>query len=176
MSDTTSSNDTPAFEAISLGARLASSGGFMVLYREGMALVEQTAEYLDSAGRKESADLPRESSMLYGAESMRLTTRLMQLASWLLLQRAVNDGEISASYAYEEKQKVTFSPSPSARGGPGWSELPDTLRALIARGDVLFDRVVKLDKLDRGQVDATSDATNHVGQQMNMLRAAFARD
>lgn len=176
MSDTPSTDDNSAFEAISLGARLASSGGFMVLYREGMALVEQTAEYLDSDGRRQSTGLPREASLLYGAESMRLTTRLMQLASWLLLQRAVNDGEISAAYAYEEKQKVTFSPSPSARGGPGWSDLPDTLRGLIARGDVLFDRVVKLDKLDRGQIDTSADVPNHVGQQMNMLRAAFAKD
>ena len=28
-------------------------------------------------------------SVLYAAESMRLTTRLMQMASWLLLQRAI---------------------------------------------------------------------------------------
>ena len=34
---------------------------------------------------------------------MRLTTRLMQLASWLLLQRAVNEGEITAENARTEK-------------------------------------------------------------------------
>ena len=48
---------------------------------------------------------------------MRLTTRLMQLASWLLLQRAVNEGELSAENARSEKEKVKFSATPSERGG-----------------------------------------------------------
>ena len=56
---------------------------------------------------------------------MRLTTRLMQLASWLLLQRAVNEGELSAENARLEKEKVKFSGTPAERGGPGYAELPD---------------------------------------------------
>ena len=45
----------------------------------------------------------RSASLRYATESMRLTTRLMQLASWLLLQRAVNDGEMSAEQAQPRK-------------------------------------------------------------------------
>ena len=37
---------------------------------------------------------------------MRLTTRLMQLASWLLLHRAVKEGEMSLAQANKEKTKV----------------------------------------------------------------------
>ena len=37
---------------------------------------------------------------------MRLTTRLMQLASWLLLQRAVNEGDLSVEQASHERSKV----------------------------------------------------------------------
>ena len=37
---------------------------------------------------------------------MRLTTRLMQLASWLLLHRAVNEGEMTLAQASKEKKKV----------------------------------------------------------------------
>lgn len=173
MNDPTSTQDKPASAAISLGSRLTSSQGFLTLYRDGMGLVEETAAYLDSNGRKECLHLPREASLLYGAESMRLTTRLMQLASWLLLQRAVNDGEITAEHAREEKQKVTFSPLPEERGGPGWEELPEALKSLIERGDVLFKRVVKLDALDRGEIDTGSHVPNQVNAQMNMLRAAF---
>ena len=39
---------------------------------------------------------------------MRLTTRLMQLASWLLLHRAVKEGEMSLQ-ANKEKTKVKLS-------------------------------------------------------------------
>ena len=52
---------------------------------------------------------------------MRLTTRLMQLASWLLLQRAVNDGEMSDEQARLEKAKVKLNGLATAtrRGGLG---------------------------------------------------------
>jgi len=58
-------------------------------FQEGMALVEETASYLDGPGRQESKSLERRLALGYAGESMRLTTRLMQVASWLLVQRAV---------------------------------------------------------------------------------------
>src|SRR5258705_6592447 len=92
-------------QPVSFGARLAASQSFSTLFREGMKLVEETASYLDGAGRKESKKLDRSSSLCYATESMRLTTRLMQLASWLLLHRAVNEGEMSLAQANKEKTK-----------------------------------------------------------------------
>src|SRR5262245_58194103 len=70
---------------VSFGERLAASQAFTALFREGMALVEETAAYLDGDGRQEAKALPRSAALAYATESMRLTTRLMQLASWLLL-------------------------------------------------------------------------------------------
>ena len=103
--------------AVALGPRIVASGGFDLLYREGMSLIEDVAAYLDGDGRTESRGLPREASFVYATESMRLTTRLMQLASWLLLQRAVNEGELTAENARTEKEKVKFSSTPTERGG-----------------------------------------------------------
>ena len=74
-----------------------------------MALVEETAAYLDGPGRQESKKLERTAALAYATESMRLTTRLMQLASWLLLHRAVNEGEMSLAQANKEKAKVKLS-------------------------------------------------------------------
>ena len=82
-------------KAVAIGPRIVASGGFDALYREGMTLIEDVAAYLDGDGRSESRGLARDASFVYATESMRLTTRLMQLASWLLLQRAVNEGEIT---------------------------------------------------------------------------------
>src|SRR3954462_13702091 len=145
----TDSNDRPA---VALGPRIVASGGFTALYREGMALIEDVAAYLDGDGRTESRTLAREASFVYASESMRLTTRLMQLASWLLLQRAVNEGELTAENARAEKEKVKFSATPIERGGPGFTTLPDRLRGYIAQGDRLFERVQQFDKLERGGI------------------------
>jgi regulator of CtrA degradation len=163
-------------QAISIGPRIVASGGFDALYREGMGLIEAVASYLDEQGRVDSRVLPREASFLYATESMRLTTRLMQLASWLLLQRAVNEGEISRENARSEKEKVKFSATPSERGGPGYDHLPATLRDFIDKGDRLFDRVMQLDALERGAMPTVTEANaNGVADQLARLTAAFKR-
>lgn len=161
---------------VAIGPRIVASGGFDLLYREGMVLIEEVASYLDGDGRAESRGLPREASFLYASESMRLTTRLMQLASWLLLQRAVNEGELTAENARTEKEKVRFSATPTDRGGPGHSELPDRLRDYIAKGDRLFDRVQQFDKLERGGVpEYAPNAEGGIADQLARLKAAFGR-
>jgi regulator of CtrA degradation len=163
--------------AVSLGPRIVASGGFLALYREGMTLIEEVASYLDSEGRQESRLLGREAAFVYATESMRLTTRLMQLASWLLLQRAVNEGEITPENARSEKEKVRFSATTSQRGGPGYSELPPKLVAYIDKGDRLFERVMQMDRLERGPAleDGPPVSANGVADQLARLKAAFNR-
>ncbi|MEO6015597.1 MAG: DUF1465 family protein [Devosia sp.] len=170
-------NETNDKPAIALGPRIVASGGFTLLYKEGMGLIEEVASYLDGEGRSESRGLPREASFVYATESMRLTTRLMQLASWLLLQRAVNEGELTTENARVEKEKVKFSATPDNRGGPGYVELPERLRGYIAQGDRLFDRVRQFDKLERGGIsDAAPPSTEgSIGDQLSRLRAAFGQ-
>ena len=110
---------------IYFGEKLASSQAFAGLFRDGMALVEETAAYLDGPGRQESKKLERSAALAYATESMRLTTRLMQLASWLLLHRAVKEGEMTLIQANKEKSKVKL-----AAGEPGD---PDTIKLLPER-------------------------------------------
>src|SRR5450755_1011736 len=75
-------------------------------FQEGMELVEETASYLDGAGRQESKSLDRTAALGYASESMRLTTRLMQVASWLLVQRAVREGEMEPSLACDARYRL----------------------------------------------------------------------
>ncbi len=163
-------------QAVAIGPRIVASGGFDLLYREGMLLIEEVAAYLDGDGRGESRGLGREAALVYATESMRLTTRLMQLASWLLLQRAVNEGELTAESARSEKEKVRFSATPSERGGPGYADLPERLRTFISKGDRLFTRVQQFDKLERGSVPDFSDApAGGIADQLSRLKAAFGK-
>ncbi len=162
---------------VDIAPRLVNSQGFTALYSEGMSLIEEVAAYLDGAGRQESRSLSREASFIYATESMRLTTRLMQLASWLLLQRAVNEGEITAENARTEKAKVKFSATPAERGGPGWDDLPETFLGYVRQGDRLFARVMRFDAMDRGEkLDIEPPASqNNIADQLSRLQAAFGR-
>ena len=162
-------------QPVSFGARLAASQSFSTLFREGMKLVEETASYLDGVGRKESKKLDRSSSLCYATESMRLTTRLMQLASWLLLHRAVNEGEMSLAQANKEKTKVKLAP-----GDPVDEDaikvLPKQLQALIGRAQKLHDAVRRLDATIHAPMPEELPTGNPLERQIGLLRAAFERN
>jgi regulator of CtrA degradation len=159
-------------EPVSFGERLATSTVFATLFRDGMALVEETASYLDGPGRQESKKLPRAVSLVYATESMRLTTRLMQLASWLLLHRAVKEGEMSLAQANKEKTKVRLATAD--RGDPQSIELlPERLRDLIARSKKLQAEVLRLDATIHAPVVTPQAWNNPVERQLGLLKAAF---
>src|SRR6202050_2318100 len=160
--------------AVSFSERLANSQVFAVLFRDGMALVEETASYLDGSGRLESKKLERSASLVYATESMRLTTRLMQLASWLLLHRAVKEGEMTLTQANREKTKVKLS---AADPGPDdmIEKLPSQLRSLIARSMALQAKVRRLDTTIHAPAAERAAIGNPLVPQLNRLKAAFER-
>jgi regulator of CtrA degradation len=161
-------------EPISFGKAYAQSETFRTLFKQGMALVEETADYLDGEGRDAARRLPRPASIVYATESMRLTTRLMQLASWLLLHRSVREGDMTAERAREEKKKIRLEKLSTSVGGPGWEELPAPFRALITRSLALQKRVERIDAaLFEDGVPETED--NPVSAQLRQLAAALSR-
>ncbi len=171
MNDSKSAGHDPD-EPVAFGRRLAGSETFRTMFREGMGLVEETASYLDRDGRRESKRLSRAGSLSYAAESMRLTTRLMQLASWLLLQRAMNEGDISAEQARHERAKVKLGGVSSSTDGPGWDDLPGRLKELIDRSLRLQERVIRLDAALRERPEAAA-GDSPIARDLGRIAEAF---
>ena len=148
----------------------AASELFDRTFQEGMELVEETAAYLDGAGRHDSKRLPRKGALAYASESMRLTTRLMQLASWLLVQRAVREGQMPASEACQDRYRVAEEAPRAVEEGV--EELPGGLLSLLERASRLYERVLHLDR--RMYTTDAPDADSHpVLSQHDRLQAAF---
>jgi regulator of CtrA degradation len=137
-------------------------------FDEGMALVEETARYLDGKGREEARALPRKAAMLYAGESMRVTTRLMQAASWLLVQRAVRDGDMAHTDALHDRYRLGSREFCLGVSPDDLSALPMALTDLLTRSDHLYRRIARLDDIlfgeqavpmgARGQIDALAQA------------------
>jgi len=138
-------------------------------FDEGMALVEETARYLDGKGREEARVLPRKAAMLYAGESMRVTTRLMQAASWLLVQRAVRDGDMGRDDAMNDRYRLGSREICLGKCAEDTDPLPQELKALLVRSDSLYRRIARLDDIlfgegevpvagARGQLDALAQA------------------
>lgn len=164
-------------KTIRLAERRVFSQSFKPLYNEGMTLVEQAAEYLDGEGRVEAKKLSRLAATLYAAESMRLTTRLMQIASWLLLQRAANSGEMSRDQVTIEKAKVRLDTASAHSDASGWAELPRPFVDLVNRSLSLQGVVRRMDDEVYGKNSTVpaGHSSNPVSDQITLLNTAFAR-
>jgi regulator of CtrA degradation len=158
--------------AVSFSERLTNSQHFAALFRDGMALVDETASYLDGSGRLESKKLERGAGLVYATESLRLTNRLMHLASWLLLHRAVKEGEITLAQAHKEKSRVSL-----AACEPGDAKsialLPEKLQELIARSAKLQTEIRRLDSTMHAVAVPKIADDNPVWRQLGLLKAAF---
>ena len=162
---------------VSFGDKFARSDQFKAVFREGMALVEAAASYLDGEGRKEARKLRPPHSLAYATESMRLTTRLMQLASWLLIRRAVSEGELTPEQAVEEQAKIKLPVTGVDEPTHDLSELPERLRDLIGESLKLQERVVRLDQmLDLNQSPPASATHHPLGAHFSRLRDAFGSE
>jgi regulator of CtrA degradation len=176
MAVKSSNNEHDDNVTVSFGARFARSDQFKTVFREGMALVEAAAAYLDGDGRKEARKLRPPHSLAYATESMRLTTRLMQLASWLLIRRAVSEGELTPEQAVEEQRKIKL-PVSGEQPVRDLSALPERLRELIEESIKLQERVVRLDQmLDFNQPVAVGQAHHPLSSHFSRLRDAFGSE
>jgi len=158
-------------EIVTTGAEtFVQSELFARTFREGMTLVEDTANYLDGEGREASKILSRDAALSYAGASMRLTTQLMQIASWLLVLRAVREGEMALQEAAEQKYRLAVSSDPQTNlAGEG---LPEQLISLIEGANQLFNRIARVDA-DLFAVEEKLPGEGDVAGQQRALHKAF---
>ena len=100
---------------------------------------------------------------------MRLTTRLMQVASWLLVQRAVREGDMPPESAREDRYRLGAE---DICRGATTEDLPAGLLVLLDRSERLYERVRHLDR--RMYIEETEpEDANPVLSQFGRLQAAF---
>jgi regulator of CtrA degradation len=100
---------------------------------------------------------------------MRLTTRLMQIASWLLVQRAVSEGEMTPEEASREKYRLGAKEICRGRRAEVADVLPPKLVELLDRSATLYERVERLDQL----LYAGEQVDTGLQTQMSRLQMAF---
>jgi regulator of CtrA degradation len=105
---------------------------------------------------------------------MRLTTRLLELASWLVIRRALKAGEIGDEEARTKRRRLKLTSIGRPEHVQNFAELPARLRQLIEASFALHDRIVLLDRaLEQPEAVIATVARNPVGEQFAKLAAAF---
>ena len=112
------------------------------LYVEAMLLADEARGYFESDGRVERDGLDPLVRVGFSCESLKITTRLMHVIAWLLTQRAVEAGELSARDALDPSRRLGDAPTFDA---DLVGALPPRARAMVAASADLHRRVALLD-------------------------------
>ena len=116
-------------------------------YEEAMKLACEARDYLAYQEPKDRAQLPPRARMVASCESMRVTARLTQVMAWLLVQKAVQAGEISREEASAEKFRLSAHAVCEQEKPVEDQPLPPRLTELMQLSLGLYERVARLDAM-----------------------------
>jgi regulator of CtrA degradation len=114
-------------------------------YDETMGLLLSARHYCAAVQPRETAPSDPNDRLHLNCEAMRLTTRLAQVMAWLLAQRAVAEGELSAEKARTPDYRLGAHEVCLADTTAQVNELSPRLGDLMARSLNLFERIARLD-------------------------------
>ena len=117
-------------------------------YDEALALTQESYGVLSRIEQNEFRVASPVDDLRVRGEAFRLTTRLMQVVAWLLTQRAVHAGELSAEEVSSNAQyrlgAAKVCRDDSQHHHP---TIPDELADLLDRSLNLYVRIARLDEL-----------------------------
>ena len=113
------------------------------LYIEAMLLADEARAYFDQHGREDRLTLDPRVRVGFSCESLKVTTRLMHVIAWLLTQRAVESGELTARQARTPERRLGDAPESDAEL---LAKLPKNALNLIQASRELYARVQRIDE------------------------------
>ena len=119
----------------------------MRTYDEAMALTREVRDYIAGQAPADKAALDHDTQLVASCEEMRVTARMTQVMAWLMLQRAVNDGEIAREDAAQPDNRLGWQETCLADPAVDPAYLPARLNDLLARSRSLYERIQRLDMM-----------------------------
>jgi len=126
----------------------ADSIFFKRTFDDVVALLLEVRIYFERAEPALAPGLTLVDRLQISAESLRITARLAQITAWMLAQRAVAAGEITAEAA-GPVFTVPDEPTRMAASELEMNRLPERLLDLLERSRLLYVRVRNLDQMIR---------------------------
>jgi len=112
-------------------------------YTEAMLLADEARSYFDDAGRADRNTLDPMARVGFACESLKVTTRIMHIVAWLLTQRAVESGELTAMGGRRPERRLGHAQDSDPMV---IATLPESARKLIGSSIDLYARIKRLDE------------------------------
>lgn len=119
---------------------------FRRTYDETMNLMVEARNYMAYVERRERVRAGAMTGLRMSCEAMRVTSRLTQVMAWLMMQRAVHEGEIEATQAFAEENRLSGGEVCWDDSFSGDDSLPNGLRSLLERSFSLYQRIARLEE------------------------------
>ncbi|MBI3513931.1 MAG: DUF1465 family protein [Proteobacteria bacterium] len=116
-------------------------------YRETMRLLVETRDYMRFREPADRGAMPDDHRLAVNCEALRVTSRLTHIMAWLLIQKAVHAGEMTAAEAAAEDHRLAGQAVCRERIRAGGIAMPPMLELLLERSYQLYARVERLDAL-----------------------------
>jgi regulator of CtrA degradation len=116
-------------------------------FDETMQLLEEARDYSILDWKEEVRGLPNDKSMRVTSERMRLTARLSEIMAWVMVQKAVADGEMTAEQAQSHEYHLSAHDVCLADNRDKPDACPERLGVMLDRSRDLYSRVIKMDQM-----------------------------
>jgi regulator of CtrA degradation len=140
------------------------------LYHEAMSLAEDARDYFDHVGQWDRKRLQPMDRVLFSCESLKVTTRLMHVISWLLVRKAVLAGEMTMGDALAPDRRLGRATKSTEQDSPRIKTLPPMAQRLIAKSQDIYIRIKRLEEQMESD-DVVDDSPARLLQQK--LQASF---
>jgi len=149
---------------------LLSFQGLDRLYGETMALIEETSRYGQKQGRLIMQSYAPEIANFYARQMRRLSIRLYQIATFLMLARAVRDGDMECSDAMRESEKITLEQLLPDADDPAWNRMENFFFSLNQKS---LELARQANLIRQGNNKPFLENAPH--QQLQQIEAAFGK-
>ena len=116
-------------------------------YHEALSLTREARDYIAGNLGKDRGAESADARLASSCEEMRLTARMTQIMAWLLLQRAIHEGEVPRSEALKAENRLAGQETCLAEPVIPDVELPPRLNDLMMRSRALYERIQRLDAM-----------------------------
>lgn len=135
-------------------------------YNEAMELTISVADYLR---RREKFKTTTRLAAVHARENMRLSSCLMQVVAWFMIQKGVLQGEVSREEAASERCRLGGKEICLRPLGEEVEELPEEFCAYLERAVDIYRRAERMDSMLYGQADKAP--RNAVHEMLDKLKS-----
>jgi regulator of CtrA degradation len=120
---------------------------FTRTYNETLEMIVEARNYMAFVESRERQRRDVATNLRHCCEALRVTSRLTEAMAWLMMQRAVQQGEVTMQEALGERHRLSGQSICLEDAANHDETLPIGLRSLLDRSLRLYQRVGRLEQM-----------------------------